>query len=682
MKRIFAHIGFSAAVASIVACLIGTKLVILITLGLAVLFIASLSLSYFRRNITVPLCLGSALLSLVVFIAVMSFVVTPQLQRDGTESDISFYITDNEKLNDEGEYCYTVRASLDGKGYTKMRLKSTSKINADYYTIIRGNATLYKISDKPFDSYGYWSDGIFLTANLDDYTVTADKRKSIMPYIIHFRNYVSDSLDKLIGGEEKGVAVALVTGDKSRISSRVLNYFRYSGASHIMAVSGLHLMVVAGLLLTLLRKLRVKDSIVSPIIIALILLYIAFVNFAPSVVRAGIMMIIMVSAPLFRTSGDSLNSLGVAVFLICLNPFSVCDIGTMLSVVSTLALIVGAQSGLMHFGSSVDIDSTAKERLAARATERTKALYSTLYVLMFTLPIMYIYFGYVSIGSYISNFVIVPFGSIGIVLSILTVIADFIGIGFLTKALAFLTKYLIKFVIAGVKLLSSYSGSTVLLNIDFGFVIAGAFLIIAVCFIFNNSVLLKRGIAVAVSFCIISMVTLGIAHHNSSYLYVTQYGSIIAHSGEHTVVSGVKNISDYYDVYSYLSSRNEDIDLLVLDGDNTAISKLSQNVVVNIALTNELSEIILDTACYKDIELKNTYTVDFGDGFVLDYYYGDCLITIDGITAVSTKKPYHKADIVINKEKNIITDKKGKVDLSQGDVQYTIKDNTFNIRRV
>ena len=82
-----------------------------------------------------------------------------------------------------------------------------------------------------------------------------------------------------MSGREGGLSVALVTGDKSFLSGDVKNAFIYSGTSHIMAVSGLHLGVVTGVLFFILKKLRVKEKTSSAVCIVAVLVYMALAAF-------------------------------------------------------------------------------------------------------------------------------------------------------------------------------------------------------------------------------------------------------------------------------------------------------------------------------------------------------------------------------------------------------------------
>ncbi len=680
MKRIFAHIGAASIITLLVLCLSSIKIVICFTVGLAVLFIASLCLRYFRENITVPLCLGTALFSCVVFLLCMNFVVAPQLDLSGSEGDISFYIIEQDGINADGDYIYvakttTISNSPDKR--IKIRLKSSAPIKADYYTVVNARAIFYAIADSPFSSYGYWADDIYLTAVCDRIEPTNEKISSPMLAILHLRDEIKYAFNVAISDDEGALATALVTGDKSGIDDIVKSYFRFAGASHIMAISGLHLVVVAGSIWLLLQKIRVPNYVVSPVVLATILFYCALAGFSRSIVRAGIMMAVMVAAPLFRSHADTLNSLGFATFLICLNPFAVTDIGMLLSVLSTLSLILA--SGISN--SNAIMDDKLSKKIAVRVSNRMTTVYMTVFVILFTLPVLYFAFGSVSIGSLVSNIIVVPVGSVTVIMSVLTFVLYKVGINIVTAVVATATKYVLHFITIVVRWISSYSGAMISLDKYFGMIIAGTLVIIAVCFISKNSVLLKRGMAIALSFVVVATGIVAFLTKDYSYLYVTPNGAIVVDTDDRIIVAGVNDYGDFCGVSSFLTSRNETIDLLVANGDDEYSAKLTEVVPTNVVLTDELSDYMLNIGHYNELVLQNEYTVSL-DSATLDFHYGDMVISVDDISIALTNKTFVTADIVVDYKKDLITDNYGRIALDDNDIIYTIRDNSFSARRM
>ncbi|MDR0858723.1 MAG: DNA internalization-related competence protein ComEC/Rec2 [Oscillospiraceae bacterium] len=96
--------------------------------------------------------------------------------------------------------------------------------------------------------------------------------------------------------------------------------FSATGIAHIVAISGMHLSILAGFLRTILGRNRVMPLITIPIIIVFTLI----TGASPSVVRAGIMTILLVASPLFDREYDKWRALFVSfVLLLFQNPHSV-----------------------------------------------------------------------------------------------------------------------------------------------------------------------------------------------------------------------------------------------------------------------------------------------------------------------------------------------------------------------
>ena len=71
---------------------------------------------------------------------------------------------------------------------------------------------------------------------------------------------LSYALRNLIGGEEGGVAVALLLGNRTWISDRTTLDFRRAGISHLLALSGLHVSILVGFAEWVLRKIRLPND--------------------------------------------------------------------------------------------------------------------------------------------------------------------------------------------------------------------------------------------------------------------------------------------------------------------------------------------------------------------------------------------------------------------------------------
>lgn len=111
---------------------------------------------------------------------------------------------------------------------------------------------------------------------------------------------------------------ALLTGDRSSLDSSVMNSFRDSGASHILALSGLHLGIIYGILLkvtSIFGKHPTVKAVRSLIIISLCGIYTLSTGASPSLVRAFLFILINETARLTHRSNNPLRVYCAALFI-------------------------------------------------------------------------------------------------------------------------------------------------------------------------------------------------------------------------------------------------------------------------------------------------------------------------------------------------------------------------------
>ena len=135
-----------------------------------------------------------------------------------------------------------------------------------------------------------------------------------------------------------GFLTAELTGDKSAMDDGDYLAMQETGLAHLFAVSGLHCAFLVTLLALLISR---RQRLLCAVTIPLLLFYMVMVGMSPSVVRACIMQIFLLIAPLFRRGSDPLTSLAAALLLILLcNPFAAASVSLQLSFSATLGMVL------------------------------------------------------------------------------------------------------------------------------------------------------------------------------------------------------------------------------------------------------------------------------------------------------------------------------------------------------
>lgn len=132
----------------------------------------------------------------------------------------------------------------------------------------------------------------------------------------------------------------ILLGKRSDIPTETLDIFRNSGTFHVLAVSGLHVGLVAMFCYFGFSFFRFPQKILCLLTIIAVLVYACLIGFRPSVFRASLMAILFLLATLIDRDTDYFNLLAfTALVLLLLNPLQLWDIGFQLSFVAVTAIV-------------------------------------------------------------------------------------------------------------------------------------------------------------------------------------------------------------------------------------------------------------------------------------------------------------------------------------------------------
>ena len=228
---------------------------------------------------------------------------------------------------------------------------------------------------------------------------------------VRIRDYVSGKLSERLDGESsKGIAAALLLGDRSGLDKEIKTAFRNAGISHALALSGMHVGIIWSIICALTAAFRwnYRTRIFSFILsIAIIFTYAIITGLSPSVSRACIMIAVWKTAGLLCHSDDRMGPLVIAAFVIALfNPMAVEMIGFQLS--------FAAVAGIVFLYPAVEesiekVFGTGKRNIGLRiASGGARLMGITMTCQIATFPLVLLYFGKVSGNFLISNLVSAP----------------------------------------------------------------------------------------------------------------------------------------------------------------------------------------------------------------------------------------------------------------------------------
>ena len=208
------------------------------------------------------------------------------------------------------------------------------------------------------------------------------------------REALAAPLRHLIPEPEGGIVRGIVLGERAAVDAELAGAFARSGTSHLLAISGFNMTLVATAV-ALLARGRVRPAITAAMTVACVLAYSILVGLAPSVARAAVMAVVASLGLAFGRRAATDNALALAVAtMVGIDASAIGDVGFLLSATAT--------GGLLYLGDPIS------RRLAFLPGAIREGLATTLAATLPTIPIIAAVFGRVSLVSPLANLLAVP----------------------------------------------------------------------------------------------------------------------------------------------------------------------------------------------------------------------------------------------------------------------------------
>lgn len=268
---------------------------------------------------------------------------------------------------------------------------------------------------------------------------------SLRERMLLLRQRLVDAYAAHLDGPALAIITAMTLGDKTRLDTSTRELYSRTGSSHILALSGIHLSILVGILAFVLMPLRRRFGFRGKLAVnaftLLIVWAFAFLAGLPvSLVRAATMLSVVIVLQSLRHSPPPFHALIVALLLMLIvQPTLLFDVGFQLSSVSVAAILCVTQLGARHNAFATEVDALRihlyplrlrLESLSMRLFNRRLRRFSvmrgvaasacavgrwaaSLLVISFaaqiaTLPLVAHYFGTVSLAGLLSAWVVIP----------------------------------------------------------------------------------------------------------------------------------------------------------------------------------------------------------------------------------------------------------------------------------
>ena len=257
------------------------------------------------------------------------------------------------------------------------------------------------------------------TAKIEDVT-TAGIRRDLQSLRIEVRSAIAARIDRLFPGSA-ALARALVLGDRSLLSDEMRDQLNATGTAHLIAISGLHVTVLAFALALLLGRFLPR-KIANLVALLPLILYGGLIGFTPSFLRALVMFAVMSGVPIFGLPSDAVTRLCVALILcLAIRPMGVSEAGFVLSFSASAGILLLMPPIQSLLGIVPHSRRNREEALTQRLPRRlgtylADTLCASIAAQLATLPAVIAWFGVQSVVSLPFNLLCVPLCMAGYIL--------------------------------------------------------------------------------------------------------------------------------------------------------------------------------------------------------------------------------------------------------------------------
>lgn len=304
-------------------------------------------------------------------------------------------------------------------------------------------------------------------------TVELEKAKILKSsngsFIHNIQKYIKDTINETLTDEEGNLLLAILLGDKDKLSEDIQESFKTSNLSHMLAVSGAHVSyIILGLTYVLQNSIIGKKN-EKIVCIIFLLFFMAITNFTPSVTRACIMAVLTLFSGIIYRKSDVYTNISVAALItLIFNPYNLLDLGFQLSYGGTIGIIIFIKRIQEKKSNSKVINYIKQMALVS------------IYANIIIIPIMMYHFNTVSFTFIISNIMASPILGIIVITGFLFIIAS-ITVKPLTRLIAIFIKPILSILIKISQICSKLPFSNILVVTPYMFNVISYYAIILYC---------------------------------------------------------------------------------------------------------------------------------------------------------------------------------------------------------
>ena len=214
----------------------------------------------------------------------------------------------------------------------------------DTFTATVAPSTITKAASPYYDTSYALADGLRMQMDCQteaDILSVTDGKALPRVSLSRLNNTLCRALLDVCGQESGGLVCALLLGNRSFLQGTLSRDFERAGASHMLALSGLHVSILMGAIGFLLAKLHLHRKARAVLLSLSAVGYLLLTGMSISATRAVVMVCVLQLSYLLAADHDTLTTLGlVGAGILLLDPYSVSDTGFILSFLATFGIVV------------------------------------------------------------------------------------------------------------------------------------------------------------------------------------------------------------------------------------------------------------------------------------------------------------------------------------------------------
>ena len=497
-------------------------------------------------------------------------------------------------INDNKFYGVVIDYKINDD-YVSFVIKGREKIKCNYYlnnnevidikygdkVLLDGILSIPKNNTIP-NTFNYKkylnNNNIYYLLTVDN-VISVERSKNIF---YKFKNIIKSRIDNI---DKSGYLEAFIMGNKSNIDKNIFNTYKNNGVMHIFSISGMHISILASVVLYLLNLVNKSENNIFFVIIVLIF-YMILTNYQASIVRSVVFFSLLKILKYLKINIDNKDILLIAISIILIiNPKYLYNIGFLYSSIISFSLIFYSNYFNRKFILNTILISTVS--------------------LLISLPITINNNYFVNLFSILLNVFFVPV--ISFIIYPLSIIIFFIP--FFYKVFIILISIL--------ENISLYFDSIKFLNL---YICKMNYFVIFVYYLFLYLFLSKNRKYIILVLLLIIFLKVSIYFDINYYVYYLDVGqgdmSLVKYKDEVIVIdTGPKNFYSDYEIMDniilfFRSIGVSNIDLLIIShGDNDHIGNANylinnfkvKNVSFNSGKYNELETALIKLLKYKNI---------------------------------------------------------------------------------